>query len=523
MFKISTLILLLLLSTMFSSCDSFLKEDVPDRIELDKYFNDEEEAVKFLYGGYSAVKNTVFGFSLLAVTDLMTDDMDFASTDISRKGLCFLTFDPKNKYLKEVWGNFYAVIEQMNILLDKIEKNPSILNTSGNSIIAEARFIRGWAYFNLVQLWGNVPLVTIPTYSITKDNIYPKRTDREVIYGQITNDLAYAATQLPDDPSTITTTQGLSYPLTIKRGAAKLLLAKVYLAQKQYKDVLDELSYFFIDNPDKFSLSEYNTLFDTPYKTTPERKNEVIWEMEADAVSGFNNKLHREMAPSEMKGWKGETLVGITTGYQNFIPTVDLFSSFSPMDKRYRYLYQFSKSAPDSRPAIRKGYDILASNQDLGGANCILLRYADALLIEAEALNELGDPAAAKPYVDQIRQRAGLPVLSEGLNQQSMRDSIMMERRHEFAHEGYRLYDLRRTGTYMQVMTQYAINNNIDADQTREFVDPRWTTTPDKNKLTVKIPFVSGNKNPQEKHLLHPIPTDELIANPNLAPNNTGY
>lgn len=523
MSKISAILLLFILSAFFSSCDSFLKENVPDRIELDKYFNNEEEAVKFLYGGYSAVKNTVFGFSLLAVTDLMTDDMDFASSDVSRKGLCFLSFDPKNKYLKEVWGNFYTVIEQTNILLDKIENNPSILTTSGNSIIAEARFIRGWAYFNLVQLWGEVPLITIPTYSITKDNIYPKRSSKDLIYHQIINDISYAATQLPDKPSVITTPQGLAYPLTLTRAAAKLLLAKVYLVEHQYKDVLDELDYFFVENTDKFSLPEYPILFDTPYKNNPERKNEVIWEMEADGVNGFNNKLHREMAPAELKGWKGEKLDGMTSGYQNFIPTVDLFSSFNPVDKRYRFLYQFSKSAPDSRPAIRKGYDVTASNQDLGGCNCILLRYADAVLIKAEALNELGDPQAAKPYVDQIRTRAGLPDLPDHLSQEEMRDSILLERRHEFAHEGYRLFDLRRTNTYLQVMTDYSIHNNMEANQTREFVDPRWTTTIDKSKLTVKVPFVTGNKIPQEKHLLHPVPADEIIANPNLAPNNNGY
>ena len=110
------------------------------------------------------------------LTDTMTDNIDYSSTNVDRKGVAYLTLNVNNSIVKNIWGKFYAVVEQCNILIDQLEKRPELSPANSENIIAEAKFIRAWAYFNLVQLWGDVPLMTVPVYSIKEDNIRPERS-----------------------------------------------------------------------------------------------------------------------------------------------------------------------------------------------------------------------------------------------------------------------------------------------------------------------------------------------------------
>lgn len=521
---------------LLNACD-YLDEISATKIELDKTLSTEEEAVTFLYGGYALVKSVMFGTEFTSTLELVTDDSNFSSTDLTRKGLSFLTYGNNNKVVKSMWGKFYSLIEQMNILLDNLEKNPELTKDSGENMVAEARFIRAWAYFHLVQIWGDVPLVTIPVYDIKEDNITPSRAPASDVYAQIIADLVYAAEILQETPISVNVRPGNSssdrkYPLALRRSAPKLLLAKTYLVLKQYSDVLETLAYFGNDvnnmNANYGLLTEFYSLYDPRQTNSTGRKKEVIWEIESKAESGLNNTLHRDMAPSELKGCRGENIIGLTSGYQNYIPTYDLISSFDQTnDVRYRKGYQFSKAAPSSRPQVMKFYDETAIDQTTAGVNMILLRTADVYLIYAEALNELGVPDQAKPFVDVIRARAGLQPLPTGMLYSEMTDAILLERRHEFAHEcGNRLFDLRRTGRYADVMKEYIRKqgqqiNGIDAAgqtiaTTAQFIEPTTgTTTP-----SIDIPFVKSNKVWSDKLWLHPIPADEIIANPNLKVSN---
>jgi hypothetical protein len=113
-----------------------------------------EESVKGLYGLYAGVKNVVFGPNYYSITDLMCDDMDFRGTDQSRRQLNSLSFSETNKYFSNVWTDLYAVVNNANLIIKKVPEAKVMKDTdprSINIIVAEAKFIRAWAYFTLIQ------------------------------------------------------------------------------------------------------------------------------------------------------------------------------------------------------------------------------------------------------------------------------------------------------------------------------------------------------------------------------------
>lgn len=527
-----------------TSCTDFLKEEVLDQTNLGKYIKTDEEAVKFLYGGVAAVRDAVFGADFTSVVDLPTDDAYFTTNNQPRQGLSILSYDNQNSYVQSVWGRLYTVVTQMNILIEKLENTPLSNSPNATKIKSQACFIRAWAYFQLVQIWGEVPITR--AYFSTSGNIKPGRSSIEAVYTQIEGDANFAFQNLKDNsvkngkyvmPDTVKTTVAgnLPYYLPISKGAGALLLAKIYLAQGKYTEAEQTVNYL-MDKKDLFDLlPDYGNLFDADKKDTPNRCKEVLWEMEAQALSGYENKLHREFAPGEKVMLNGEPMIGKVTGYHNYVPTESLVMAFDQIkDKRYRWLYQFStKSSISSGPAIRKGYDVTSSNQDLGGANYVLLRFSDALLIKAECCNYRNSQGEAKNYVDEVRTRASLSALSVNLSKEDMQKAILQERRLEFAHEaGNRLFDLRRTGTYLDAMNAYrAYRASLDGKETLTIINPAYKgNTPKPGDQTsdattgkvpgdyfeVVVPFVPGLKNADAKYLYHPIPNWDIHENPNL-------
>ena len=515
------------LSVLFS-CSAFLEEHVPDRVPLEIAVTNEEEAAQFLYGIYAKVKNTVFGMDYMSVTDFMTDDVDYIGGAIVPQSLARLTHDNNNKSIKNVWGYLYAVIGQCNILIDKLEQNPGLSPDYGHAMIGEAKMIRAWAYFNLTELWGDVPLMTLPVYSIKGSNMFPSRSEKSAVYAQIIKDLNDAVDVLPESRISVTSSYGsqvrYSYPLVLTKAAAKLMLGKVYLFDKMYEDVISTLGYFATPAgfDDKYGLIPVDHLFDTRYESqSDERSKEVLWEIEAEAEVGYSNSYNANVCPNAKTDPWGQVIdPGMVTRYMNTIPTYDLIKSYDVNDLRYRHTFRFiyNESLKTTRPQIMKNYDCMASDPDQGGANFIVLRVADAYLMLAEAYNELGSPEMASFFSAPVRKRAGLEPIPGTLSQEEMREALLLERRHEFACEGsYRLFDLRRTGRYAEVMREYGekMNELLAQDEesrVEEFTDmTTGNTTP-----AIAIPFAQVNKIWQDKFVLHPIPREELNANPNL-------
>ena len=487
--KIRRSIIIILAAITFNNCSNFLKEELPNRVVFDEFFQANYEAVSFLYSGIQSLQSVFFGTNYLAVFELPSDQMYYTARDNSLREFCVL--DPQNSstHNANVWRYLYETIARMNMLIDHVKDTPIGDYPETPRIVAQARFVRAFSYFNAVRLWGPVPITR--AYYNTSGNIEPGRSPVAEVYDFIIEDLLFGLDEennylrdfsIAADGKKIMPdvvrfqyrnekgeTSGQPFYLPISKGAAQLLLAKVYMTRKKSGDyeLAETLVDALIGNPLYNLLPNYEDLFQTDKKTTPNRAREVLFEIEASAVSGIFNSSHREVAPNTSTRIKPATVNGVATihnelvlsgptnatGYGRWVPTEHFLKSFDPLkDKRYWWMYQFTGGIdllekPTQAPNFRKGHDHTGSQQD-GAANSLLLRFADALLIKAELRARANDPAGVQAAIDPVLLRAGLDSYNTaGKTQQQMINDVLDERAREFAHEaGNRLFDMRRVG-----------------------------------------------------------------------------
>ena len=539
-YKKSVAFLLALTLSVCFSCNGFLTEKLPDQFDSNDYYRNIEESVKGLYGLYAGVKKVVFGPNYYSITDIMCDDMDFRGTDQSRRQLSALSFSETNKYFASVWSDLYAVVNNANLIIKKVPEAEAMTVTSKldrDIIVAEAKFIRAWAYFTLIQLWGDVPLMTEPTTS-KKDMTFPERAPINEVLKLVLEDLEYAQDKLVSETGAKiiirgeSSTRPVAYQLMISHGAVRMLKAKVHLYKKEYPQCIEAMKYIIdrYDDTGKKSyclVADFPKLFDVRYKRDKDRLKEVVWEIEADSKIGYSNSNHREFTPSD------PVHDCMSTGYQNYVPSTSIFEAFSKQvsDKRLT-TYRISRRGG---PAIIKHVDMETLDQNTGGPNEILLRIGDALLVYAEALNHTGETEEAIVWVNKIRKRAGLirmvgnrevGAIPATTPSNVVSDTILFERRMELAHEGQRLFDLRRTGKLIQALETYnrdlqrflAMPNNQMVFGIPAIVSGSGI----ESYSDSHVPFVEAFKRTDERILLHPIPTDERRSNPNLK-QNPGY
>ncbi|GAB3168788.1 RagB/SusD family nutrient uptake outer membrane protein [Telluribacter humicola] len=358
-----------------------------------------------------------------------------------------------NPVLLERWNDGYKGIYRTNTILDRIG-SVNMNEELKIRITGEAKFLRALMYFNLVRVFGDVPLVLKEISDPAEGYEYGRAPVTEV-YAQIVKDLSDAEKALPASYTGADIGRATS-------GAAKALLGKVYLTNKQYaeaaaklKEVIDSGQYALLPNyANVFNAANKNhreSIFDVQYK-----KGLVPRE-----GSGFANAFAPENS--------GNAVV-LFGGGGNNRPTPDMEQAYEAGDVRKnvsmatnyvnaagnRVDYYFVKKYLDT--------PVVSGDSD---DNWPVLRYADVLLMYAEALNELGRTAEALPYLNQVRTRAGLSAVSI-TGQQEMRLAIEEERRVELAFEGHRWFDLVRTGRALPVLKAKAaaigIKTDIDQD-----------------------------------------------------------
>lgn len=342
-----------------------------------------------------------------------------------------------NPYIVENWNAHYQLINRVNTILDRIVDVSFTNATQKDQFTGEALFLRALAYFNLVQVYGDVPLVT---KAITPAEAYASlRTPAADVYKQIIDDLTQAATKLP-----------LRYTGNdvgrASKGAAQGLLGKVYLTRRQFTEATQTLK-ALIDANTYQLLPRYADVFVDANANNAESLFEVGYRSNSQ---GEGSSFATMFAPK--LGALVVTGAGGGQGYNR--PTKDMISAYEPGDTRKDV--SLSESWPNGTsvandPYVKKQYMTRLINPYDGDANWIVLRYADVLLMYAESLNEAAQPTQALPYLNQIRKRAGLPDKTV-LSQAELRLAIEQERRVELAFEGHRWFDLLRTDRALAVM-----------------------------------------------------------------------
>ncbi len=482
--NITTASLLLLPALFLSSCDDFLKEDPKDRIATSNFYKTEQDAISAVnaiyghlnsqsYDTYGGVYHSTFWVTMGLASDEMLNNQ---AGQVALDQLSSFTYGPDNQAIYDVWKQHYKAITLSNIAIERI---PPIQmdETLKARLINEAKFLRGLLYFDMVRMFGRIPLLTHEIEPLT-----PEAAEVDDIYAQIITDLE-AAENLPAGQA-----DGRA---RATQGAAKALLAKVYLTRKEYdlalaktQEVIDMGLYELWDN------------FADIYKIQNRGLGEAIFSVSFGDAGGKItfwevSQFHVRLLPTALMN------AGITTntlGWQ--VPTPDLAAAYEAGDERAAatVFNAFNETVNGTAYNVtfdkyyfRKYWDVTVpgefeakqSNQDYP-----LLRYADVLLMHAEALNELGQTDEALGYLNMVRERAGLDDLS-GLSKEQFIDALLNERRLEFPAEGHRWFDLVRFG-----------------------------------KLESAVPLAKPGIVPDARHNLFPIPQRERELNGNLPQND---
>lgn len=459
------IILLFGVALLTSGCKKFLEEEPESFITGDNLFTSEAGAQAGLTAAYSTLKNFRNSGRAMLFGVVGTDEAQLGIDEAGvndRLGLDAYdgNLNAQNPWVTQMWRVCFTGIGRANAVIESVP-GITMAEATKKQIIAEARFLRALNYFWAVQLWGDLPLIDKVISNADQYN-YPRRPQAE-IYSFIIADLTAAE---PDLPETFT---GTNLGRATK-GAVRTLLGKVFLsapgAQRNYTNAAAKLLEVITSN--RYSLlPNYADLFDVARENNAESIFEVQF-LSPDQPNNMSFATGSRAIPDNVLGG----------GYAWFIPTDFHFNSYDLTDTRRAPTFRTeffnaagvrvtsSANAEHLKPHVRKFEDPV--NRNLNGKNTYVLRYADVILMYAEALNESGRSAEAITELNKVRRRAGLTDVA-GLNQATLRTAILDERRKELAFEGWRWYDLKRTGQLVALAGQHnprargriTANNNL--------------------------------------------------------------
>jgi len=458
------------------SCEDFLSTNPQSFITPEEFNNSRSWAEASLAGIYSTFHSEYYQFDMFINGDV-TSDVCYAGGDNNANfEIDDLNVTPTNGNVKRDWGYLYSAIDKTNAFLDKIDniQDRNFSQADKDKMKGEVMFIRAINYFNLVQLWGDVPLVL---KSDDQSSSSLPRSTVDQVYTQIISDLTFAAENLP---------MTSSYVGRIKKAAAQGMLAKVYatIPNKDYDKVLEYCNAVLADG--QYSLlSNYEYLFDGQH----ENSTESLFEIQFEANVAGNWGVQLFLPPSLTNdGWKK-----FNTPSKSLMAAYE--SEGDQIRKRASVLFEDVTGLYSDEvwgTYMPFAYKLKHPNGWNSSDNIIYLRLADIILLKAEALNEKGNLADAAIELNKIRARINLPE-KHPATQNEMRLAIEKERFLELALEGKRWFDLKRTGRALEVM---------------KFAETR--------KPNQTYSYITVND------LLWPIPQSEIDKNPNLI-QNPGY
>ncbi|RKT00398.1 RagB/SusD family nutrient uptake outer membrane protein [Flavobacterium sp. 123] len=445
-------------------------------------FNNDEGAATFVTAIYSHFLDwNMTSFSWIGLSSIASDDADKGSspgdTGSDKDVMDALTYNPSSPSTSEVFAGNYEGINRCNQALNIIPQLDQADPALRTRLLGEAKFLRAFMYFTLVKTYGGVPIVDhLPNPSSEEDRVMQlTRKSAAEVYAFIEADLNDAIAALPNKATYAASEKGRA-----SKGAAYALLAKVNLYQEKWQKVIDNCNLV-----SGYSIvSDYASMF----KLEGENDAESIFEIQgtgstpAKGISGYSATQGARGAG----GW----------GWGFNTPSQSLVNAYESGDVRKNATIIFAGTTLyDGRvvpltvenPRYNyKAYSSAYTDAWETDVNIKYLRYAEVLLMKAEALNELGQTSDAIPLLNQIRTRAGL-ANTTAASQADVRTAIWKERRVEMAMEHDRFFDLVRTG---QAEAAFAIDGKT---------------------------FVTG------KHELFPLPQAFITQSKGLSAQNPGY
>jgi hypothetical protein len=484
------LIIFIIPAALFS-CKKYLDKSPLDSVNTSNFWKTPEDAISAINGAYQPMQwPKLFNLRIWS-TDIWAGNSIVGAgggTDgIETQDISNFVTTTDNAAALDIWRGPAPGILRCNLVLQNVP-GMSIDESLKSRILGEAKFLRATYYFILVRLFGDVPLITVPQNP--EDDLRPSRTPKTQVYDLIIQDLTDAIDLLPTKDTYKSGDAGRA-----SKGSAAGMLAKVYLTLGNYQKTLDlckqVTSLGYTLNPN------YGDNFNPLLKNT----NESLFEIQYIGKTNFSfwDNENQSSWVSTFTGPRNSDFVGGGYGWDQ--PTQEFVDSYEAGDKRKDQTILYS-GCPDFDGKVYQssysvtGYNLrkflvpksISPDYDTNPEDFPVLRYADVLLMQAEAENELNQTTEAETPLNLVRERAGLPDV-HNLSKDAMREKILHERRMELAFEGDRWFDLIR------------INNG---------------------QYGLDFLHSIGKVNATTKHLLLPIPQKERDSNPNLT-QNAGY
>ncbi len=439
----------LVISVFLGSCDDFLEVTPPYTQDAENFFLTQEDYERALVGCYDLLQASYLS---VWVGEIASDNSIAGGESVNdTEGLHQIdqmTHGGVNNELRNLMQWNYTGITRVNYLM---ENKDNIDFIGKDKIIAEARFLRAYYYFQLVKVFGDVPLIIDQRLGVEEATNIP-RAPKSAIYTQIEKDLIAAIAVL--EPTVFIKGK-------ISQGAAKGLLGKVYLYQAKYTEAAIQLREVIASN--QYSLLNN---FDELFEVNNENHSETVFDIQHSGLEGGGYGCLICLEGNVGPGFQGirqynGPVYGDGNSYN--LPTQNLYDAYSVADPRRTAtlldIDAFIAAQPNAQTIsyaigagghtgyynhkyIKKIAELGLPDNDLTSpVNYIVIRYADILLMAAEALYQNGDAATAEQYVNQIRTRSNMPNISL-----SSIEAIWNERRLELAMEGQRFFDWVRTG-----------------------------------------------------------------------------
>ncbi len=485
---------------LVTSCTD-LEEEPFSFVSPNDFYQNEDEAIAAVNAAYDALQDGDYygGVNMRVVIEYPTEMATNHRWWGSRGNFDFFWWTPDAGEIEYIWQSAYVGVNRANAVIDRVPLIEDLDDQMKKRIEGEARFLRALNYFNLVRLFGDVPLITQERTSL--DNIEVAKDPTIDVYNQIITDLEFAIANCPLKSEYEDLNKG-----RVSKGAAQALLGKVYLTMagnplnltENYAKAEAELKKV-IDSKEYDLFPEYFDVFDINNKNGIEHIFDVQF---GTGFGGGNGNAHGDFYNpggfnDNDNAWGGDT------GEPEFI------DQFDPSDKRIEQgmILQYEGWGNDNYycpgwdcedtsgyhivsawpagdnvevfevPYIRKfGYMTSTAGWANYPYNLPIIRYADVLLMYAEAINEQGGPNDQAYWaINQVRQRAGVPEYS-GMTQEDFREAMIQERKFELFHELHGWFDYVRKGVLEEIME--SMNDSPHGYPTEIDVQPKHYIMP---------------------------------------------
>ncbi len=451
-------ILLTVLALLLGACSDFLTENLQGTYSNATFYKTEAHALLAITGVYNAASFVSTENHLWVFGDVASDDATKGGLAGDQSDIQFIdefSYSRNNGSLEKIWKHYYEGISRANYLLyysPGIDMNEDLKSR----ILGEAKFLRAYFYFNLVNIFGEIPIKLNPP--INPDEINKPKSPIANVYAQIEKDLTEAIAAIGTKDKEIG---------RVTKGAAWGLLAKTFIYQQKWEAALAAIAAV-----DALGLYSLEAVYKNNFIDSTQNNKESLFELQhlSDQLPKLGSHLNQYFSPPKDNGYY------FNVPLQNFVNEFEKTTTNIP-DPRLDYTVgragQKWINGEDFDPAWsptgylqKKHSQPLKEEPIIGDAslNYVYLRYADILLMKAEALNEVGRSSEALVPLNAVRKRAresylfdkslaGFGTVPVGLlpdvqltNQQTVRDAIRHERRVELGFEFHRFFDLIRYG-----------------------------------------------------------------------------